>query len=121
MENNIQYRKPPVGGQQTKGWSLEKKLNLGDHKVEDLVNHPAHYNAADIECIDAIRAATDEGFEYYLQGNIMKYLWRYRYKNGIQDLEKAQWYLTKLIETWHVLHVRKRTTTQEDTDDASKS
>lgn len=64
----------------------------------DMVNHPPHYNASGIECIDAIMAATGDGFEYYLQGNIMKYLWRYRYKNGLQDLEKAQWYLTKLLE-----------------------
>jgi hypothetical protein len=63
-----------------------------------MVNHPSHYNSTSLECIDAIMAATDEGFEYYLQGNIMKYLWRYRYKNGIQDLKKAQWYLAKLIE-----------------------
>ena len=40
---------------------------------------------------------TDEGFEPYLQGNIMKYLWRYKYKNGVEDLKKAQWYLDKLI------------------------
>ena len=48
-----------------------------------------------VECIDAIQAATDEGYEYYLQGNIIKYLWRYRYKNGVEDLKKAQWYLQK--------------------------
>ena len=64
----------------------------------DMVNNPPHYNQAGVECIDAIRAATDEGYQYYLQGNIIKYLWRYRYKNGVQDLEKAQWYLEKLIE-----------------------
>ena len=39
-----------------------------------------------------------EGYEHYLQGNIIKYLWRYRYKNGTEDLKKAQWYLNKLIE-----------------------
>ena len=65
----------------------------------DIVNSPPHYNQTGIECIDAIQAATDDGFEYYLQGNIIKYLWRYRYKNGVEDLKKAQWYLTKLIET----------------------
>ena len=65
---------------------------------KDMVNNPAHYNKAGIECIEAIRAATGDGYEYYLQGNIMKYLWRYRYKNGTEDLEKAQWYLSKLIE-----------------------
>ena len=64
----------------------------------DVVNSPAHYNQAGVECIEAIAAATDDGFEYYLQGNIIKYIWRYRYKNGIEDLKKAQWYLNKLIE-----------------------
>ncbi len=65
---------------------------------EDMVNNPSHYNQAGIEAIDAIRAATGEGFEYYLQGNILKYLWRYRYKNGVEDLKKAEWYLKVLIE-----------------------
>ena len=71
----------------------------GKGKVEDVVNHPIHYNKSGIETIDAIKAMTNEGFEYYLQGNIMKYLWRYKYKNGVEDLEKAQWYLNKLIST----------------------
>lgn len=65
---------------------------------QDVVNKPSHYNQAGVECIEAIEAATDNGFEYYLQGNIIKYLWRYRYKNGIEDLKKAQWYLNKLIK-----------------------
>ena len=65
----------------------------------DVVNSPSHYNQAGVECIEAIAAATDDGFEYYLQGNIIKYIWRYRYKNGIEDLKKAQWYLNKLIGT----------------------
>ena len=66
--------------------------------AQDMVNSPPHYNQAGIECIDAIRAATGDGYEYYLQGNIIKYLWRYRYKNGVEDLKKAKWYLEKLIE-----------------------
>ena len=71
---------------------------LRQQKIKnDMVNNPAHYNKAGIECIDAIAAATGEGFEYYLQGNILKYLWRYRYKNGSEDLKKAQWYLNRLI------------------------
>jgi len=65
---------------------------------EDMVNHPPHYNKNGIETIDAIESATGEGFEYYLQGNILKYLWRYRYKNGTEDLKKARWYLDKLIK-----------------------
>ena len=67
-------------------------------KGKDMVNNPPHYNKYGVECIEAIQSATGEGYEYYLQGNIIKYLWRYRYKNGVQDLEKAQWYLSRLIE-----------------------
>ena len=63
----------------------------------NMVDSPPHYNGTEIECIEAIAAATGDGFEYYLQGNIMKYLWRYRYKNGTEDLKKAKWYLNKLI------------------------
>ena len=69
-----------------------------DIRDKDMVNHPPHYNQYGIECIDAIQACTGEGFPAYLQGNILKYLWRYDYKNGIEDLKKAQWYLNKLIE-----------------------
>ena len=65
----------------------------------DMVNSPPHYNQTGIECIHAISAATGDGFQYYLQGNILKYLWRYRYKDQpLEDLEKAKWYLDKLIE-----------------------
>jgi|TARA_R100000951_G_scaffold28186_1_gene24182 hypothetical protein len=65
----------------------------------DMVNSPPHYNQTGIECIHAISAATGDGFKYYLQGNIMKYLWRFDYKEKpVEDLEKARWYLDKLIE-----------------------
>ena len=63
-----------------------------------MVNNPPHYNKANIECIEAIRAATNEGYGYYLQGNILKYVWRYRYKGGVEDLEKAKFYLDRLIK-----------------------
>ena len=66
--------------------------------LEDMVNNPPHYKQHGIECLDAIRAATGQGYQYYLQGNIIKYLWRYRYKNGKQDLQKALFYLEKMIE-----------------------
>ena len=66
--------------------------------AEDMVNNPPHYNKANIDCIEAIRAATNEGYGYYLQGNILKYVWRYRYKGGVEDLEKAMFYLDRLIK-----------------------
>ena len=72
------------------------EMNKCDDK--DMVNSPPHYNKYGVECIEAIQSATGEGYEYYLQGNIMKYLWRYRYKNGSQDLEKALFYLEKMIK-----------------------
>ena len=58
----------------------------------DMVNSPSHYNESGIECIDALQAMLGKNFDAYL--------WRYRYKNGIEDLKKAQWYLNKLIEVY---------------------
>ena len=74
------------------------QANKQSDNTVDMVNSPPHYNKSGIETIEAIKAMTDDGFEYYLQGNIMKYLWRYRYKNGAEDLKKAQWYLNELID-----------------------
>lgn len=66
--------------------------------MNDFVNSPPHYTKGKIETIEAIQSALGDGFEFYLQGNIMKYIWRYSHKNQLEDLEKAQWYLSKLIE-----------------------
>ena len=66
--------------------------------MRDMGNKPPHYNNGDIETIDAIQSALGDGFEFYLQGNILKYVWRYRHKNNVEDLKKAQWYLNKLID-----------------------
>ena len=67
-------------------------------EIQDMVNSPPHYNKSGIECIEAIKAMTGDGFKFYLQGNIMKYLWSYLYKNGVEDLKKAKWYLSELID-----------------------
>lgn len=73
---------------------------FGKADKTDPVNHPTHYNHSGIECIQAIQASmSPEEFQGYLKGNVMKYLWRYRYKgNPQQDLKKAAWYLNKLVE-----------------------
>ncbi|MNO37517.1 hypothetical protein D3C76_276010 [compost metagenome] len=65
----------------------------------DNVNHPAHYTAGSIECIDAIDAATTDlnGPEAYNTGQIIKYIWRWKRKNGLEDLKKCRWYLDRLI------------------------
>jgi|TARA_R100001480_G_C4656588_1_gene171589 hypothetical protein len=80
----------------------QAKIQSDNIEIEDMVNHPIHYNKAGIETIDAIEAVTTDGFKYYLQGNILKYIWRYEYKNGVEDLKKARWYLDKLIEVYDV-------------------
>ena len=79
---------------------MKRKIKEVDSVEQDMVNSPEHYNKAGIETIDALEAMLTKGFDYYLQGNIVKYLWRYRYKNGVEDLKKAQWYLNKLIEVY---------------------
>jgi len=66
--------------------------------MKDMVNHPPHYNQHGVECIDAIKATTGDNFKDYLKGNIMKYLWRFNYKGKPEeDLQKAKWYLDRLI------------------------
>ena len=60
----------------------------------DPVNHPSHYNTGNIEVIDFIKdKLTPELFEGYCIGNVLKYVSRYKHKNGVQDLEKAAVYL----------------------------
>jgi len=79
--------------------SKEAQANMQSDNL-DMVNSPAHYNKAGIETIDMIESVTGDGFEAYLQGNILKYVCRYRYKdNPVEDLGKARWYLNRLIET----------------------
>jgi hypothetical protein len=64
----------------------------------DPVNNPEHYNKGDIECIDGIEAMlTKEEFIGYLRGNSLKYRWRFPYKNGVEDLKKAEWYEKRLL------------------------
>ena len=73
-----------------------KKIEF--HNVDN-VNKPAHYGRGDIECIDYIKdILTDEELIGYYRGNVAKYLHRWRYKNGLEDLKKARWYLEALIQ-----------------------
>lgn len=62
--------------------------------TDDKVNHPSHYNQGTMEVIDAIEGL-NLGFH---TGNVLKYIARYKHKNGVEDLRKANWYLTRLIE-----------------------
>jgi hypothetical protein len=70
-------------------------------EMHDPVNKPSHYNQSGIECIDAMKAMTGgtnvEPHAAYCWQNSFKYLWRWPYKNGLEDLRKAKWYLDRLI------------------------
>jgi len=78
----------------------EMKMNKKLDQEPDMVNQPPHYTQGDIECIDAIRSALGpQGFAAFCRGNIIKYNWRCDHKAGVQDVEKAGWYLERLIDT----------------------
>ena len=65
----------------------------------DTVHAPNHYQGDKMECIDAMATMlSHDEFRGFLRGNIFKYMWRYKDKNGIEDLRKANWYLDRLIK-----------------------
>ena len=74
----------------------------GKSKIKDRVNQPAHYLKGGMECIDVIKAAVSNlpPYEAVCVANIIKYVWRYRDKDGIKDLRKAKHYLEWLIESF---------------------
>ena len=85
------YEEPQVG----------KLFHHSDAPQESCpVENPDHYNTGAIEAIEAIKASMPpEQFFGYLKGNVMKYLWRYDYKEKpVEDLRKADWYLNRLID-----------------------
>ena len=87
---------------ETEWWKQRtENLERANKEEEDMVGAPRHYNTGNIECIEAIEEAMSSvAFKGYLKGNCMKYLWRYEYKGKqVEDLQKAQWYLSKLTET----------------------
>lgn len=77
-----------------------------DEEKIDYVNHPPHYQSKkEMEVIDVIEDFTEglEGVEATDTGNIIKYICRWKKKNGIEDLKKIEWYLKHLIK-----HVEKK-------------
>lgn len=65
----------------------------------DPVNHPQHYTSGSIECIDAMLETQGmDATQAFCICNAFKYLWRHTRKNGVEDIKKAIWYLTKFVE-----------------------
>lgn len=70
-----------------------------EKKKPDVVNHPKHYTSGKIEVIKIIEdQLTPEEYRGYIKGQVIKYITRERYKNGLEDLKKARWYLDRLIK-----------------------
>jgi hypothetical protein len=74
--------------------------------MTDPVNNPVHYNQGSIECIDAIEAMVENMSGPLAQpaGNVLKYMWRCEYKNGLEDIDKALWYLKRMRKRWVETH-----------------
>ena len=87
------------------GHSLNQLINqlpTDDHLTDKLVNRPDHYTGGEVECIEAVKAATVDlpAFEAICVGHIIRYLWRYRVKhpqNPLVDVKKSVYYLNRLI------------------------
>ena len=77
---------------------IDKDYCVEEATEIDNVNHPSHYGQGTIEAIEYISDfLTPEEYQGYLRGNIAKYLHRWPYKNQVEDLRKASWYLNRLI------------------------
>jgi len=95
-------------------WSFQRKANKLfkrseikmsiRNKKHDPVSRPAHYNNGKVECIEYIKQQLGSEFPSYLEGSAIKYIHRHRMKDAnIQDLQKAKWYIDKLIEHYENL------------------
>lgn len=73
---------------------VKKKVKKGN-----MVEHPGHYTGGDIECKDAIRSALGDTLytDGFCRGNVIKYMWRYPFKNGTEDIRKAKFYLEEIL------------------------
>ena len=94
-------------------WSFQKtedkltkrsKIKMSMKKKHDPVLAPAHYNNGTVECIQYIKQQLGSEYPSYLEGSAIKYIHRHRMKNAnIQDLQKAKWYIDKLIAHYEEL------------------
>jgi len=90
----------PTSALDEKPYDIRYATHVLSEDEPDMVNQPPHYTQGGVECIDAIRAAVTgkPPYEAWLTGQIIKYVWRYNFKNGKEDLEKADFYLKRLID-----------------------
>lgn len=97
----LRYGGCPLKKDAPYNWKLEFiETEPTEEQGCDSVNHPVHYTQGKVECIDALEAATInlQGIEAVCTANAIKYLWRWKQKNGAEDLKKAKWYIDKLMQ-----------------------
>lgn len=80
---------------------LELLCRAAEDSECDRVNHPSHYAGhTGIEAMDALESCMGkDAMVYFFWGNAFKYLWRWKFKNGVEDLEKCRFYINKLIDS----------------------
>lgn len=79
---------------------MNEKENMTKQNMQSNAIHPSYYQSNGIEVFNVIKAFTKDlnGYEGFMIGNVIKYVCRYKKKNGIEDLEKAKKYLDSLID-----------------------
>lgn len=67
--------------------------------MAEIINHPTHYDTGRFECIDVIIETQGvKATKHFCICNALKYIYRHRCKNGMEDIRKASWYLNKALE-----------------------
>ena len=100
-ENSVEVEEVPGGIGYRIVFPNPRSTTLWSDIPDDPVNHPDHYQSkSGLETIQVIEAFTEDcvGMEAVYTGNILKYVCRWKKKNGLEDLKKAQWYLNHLID-----------------------
>lgn len=89
----------PIPGCAGSGTVTSFETSRREESKTSQVESPSHYTAGFVECIDALDSATATltGNEALYIANVIKYCWRWKLKNGVEDLKKARWYLDRLI------------------------
>jgi hypothetical protein len=73
--------------------------SVNEKPVNDNVNHPSHYETGSFECIDVmLETQGKEAVKNFCSCNAFKYIYRHNNKNGLEDIQKAKWYIDKYIE-----------------------
>lgn len=102
MTNQVTHDAPDIEDFESRIHKAAMWGKLGQEEAQfDPVEKPKHYTKGTFECIDVLRETMSHtAYCGFLEGNVKKYLWRWRDKNGVEDLKKAQWYLNKLIDSF---------------------